>query len=180
MRKSAKQAGGGSGAKPGGTPTGAPGDSEGEGRVSAGGRTATATSAPVGVADAPEGDVEAELWPNVLARIRRQKPALAAFLNDAVASRGDGAVLELVVPNGSRFHKEQLKDRGNMRLMESAAVEVFGGRVRFAFTFGEALQERASSRRAETHVSEETAEDPVVRKVLDMFGGEIRGSSREE
>ena len=130
--------------------------------------------------DAEEGDVEPALWPDVLERIRRQKPALAAFLNDAVPSTGEGAVLELTVPNGSRFHREQLKDRGNMRLMEGAAGEVYGGRVRFAFTFGEAPQERTSSRRAEAQVSDETADDPVVRKVLDMFGGEIRGSRREE
>ena len=134
----------------------------------------------VAVGDAAEGDIEPALWPDVLERIRRQKPALAAFLNEAVPAAGEGAVLELAVPNGSRFHKEQLKDRGNMRLMESAAGEVFGGRVRFAFTFGEAPQERNSSRRGDVKISEETAEDPVVRKVLDMFGGEIRGSRREE
>ena len=141
---------------------------------------ATPTPVAVAVGDAPEGDVEPALWPDILERIRRQKPALAAFLNEAVPAAGEGAVLELAVPNGSRFHREQLRDRGNMRLMESAAGEVFGGRVRFAFTFGEAPQERTSSRRAEVHISEETAEDPVVRKVLDMFGGEIRGSRREE
>ncbi len=118
------------------------------------------------------------MW--ILRKIRNQKPALAAFLNDAVASMGEGAVLELAVPNGSRFHKEQLKDRGNMVVMERAAGEVFGGRVRLTFTFGEAPQERNSSHHAEAQVSEETAQDPVVRKVLDMFGGEIRGSRREE
>ena len=180
LRKSAIQADGGSGADPRGTSTRALDDSGAGGRGSEGGETAAATSAPAAVVDAPEGDVEPELWPDVLARIRCEKPALAAFLNDAVPSTGNGAVLELVVPNGSRFHKEQLKDRGNKAVMERAAVEVFGGRVRFAFTFGEAPRQRASSGRAETHISEETSHDPVVRKVLDMFGGEIRESSREE
>jgi hypothetical protein len=67
-----------------------------------------------------------------------------------------------------------------MRLMERAAGEIFGGKVKLAFTFGEAPQERASCRRGETQVSEEAEEDPVVKKVLDMFGGEVRGSRREE
>jgi hypothetical protein len=67
-----------------------------------------------------------------------------------------------------------------MVVMERAAGEVFGGRVRLAFTFGEAPQERASSHGVKTRVSEEAAQDPVVRKVLDMFGGEIRRSRREE
>jgi len=166
----------------GGRAAPAPGSS-GAGGGSPGGEPVTATSGPapaVALADAPDADVEPALWPEVLGRIRTEKPGLAAFLNDAVPSTGEGAVLELAVPNGSRFHREQLKDRGNMRLMERAAGEVFGGKVKLAFTFGEAPQERSSSQRVKTQVSEETAQDPVVRKVLDMFGGEIRGSRREE
>jgi DNA polymerase-3 subunit gamma/tau len=166
----------------GGTVTPASGSS-GAGGGSPAGEPVTATSGPapaVALGDARDANVEAALWPDVLGRIRSEKPGLAAFLNDAVASTGEGAVLELAVPNGSRFHREQLKDRGNMRLMERAAGEVFGGRVKLAFTFGEAPQERSSSQRVKTQVSEEAAQDPVVRKVLDMFGGEIRGSRREE
>ena len=139
-----------------------------------------ASAAATAVAEQPAGSVETSQWPDVLEKIRGQKPALAAFLNDAVPSCGDGAVLELEVPNGSRFHKDQLQDRGNMRLMERAAGEIFGGRVKLAFRFGEAPQDRGSSRRSECPVSEETAEDPVVKKVLDMFGGELRGARREE
>ncbi len=143
------------------------------------GETGAAASATA-VAEQPPGDVEPELWPDVLAQIRREKPALAAFLNDAVPSCCESSVLELTVPNGSRFHKDQLRDRGNMRLMERAAGEIFGGKVKLAFTFGEAPQERASGRRGEAPVSEAAAEDPIVKKVLDMFGGEVRGSRREE
>ncbi len=191
LSKSAGQTPGGGSTTPGGAAAPAPGGSGAEVRRADGGGSpgsgaVTATSGPapaaptVALADAPEADIEPALWPDVLGRIRSAKPALAAFLNDAVASTGEGAVLELAVPNGSRFHREQLKDRGNMRLMERAAGEIFGGRVKLAFTFGEAPQERSSSHRVEKQVSEETAQDPVVRKVLDMFGGEIRGSRREE
>ena len=190
MRKSARSATGGGDAKQIGSTERAmggsvAGDGGGSGiaPVAPGSTPERATvpaAPPVAVADAPDGDVEPALWPDVLGVIRSQKPALAAFLNDAVASTGEGAVLKLAVPNGSRFHKDQLKDRGNMRLMERAAGEVFGGRVRLTFTFGEAPQERSSSHHAEVQISEETAQDPVVRKVLDMFGGEIRGSRREE
>ncbi len=167
-------------AKPAGFAPGGVTSSSATVAVAEAGGGATSAAATVAVGDAPAGDVEPALWPDVLEEIRRQKPALAAFLNEAVPAAGEGAVLELAVPNGSRFHKDQLKDRGNMRLMERAAGEIFGGRVKFAFTFGDAPQERNSSRRGEVSISEETAEDPVVRKVLDMFGGEIRGARREE
>jgi hypothetical protein len=126
------------------------------------------------------GDVAPELWPEVLSRIRREKPALAAFLNEAVPEAAEGGTLTLSVPNGSRFHREQLAERGNMRLMERAAGDVFGGRVRLSFTFGDPPADRLSSRRADVTISDDTAGDPVVRKVLDIFGGEIKGARREE
>jgi DNA polymerase-3 subunit gamma/tau len=165
-----------------GSPRAARGSDAGPDRSVAVQTSAVRTTAPsaTAVAEPPAGTVEAERWPDVLEAIRRDKPALAAFLNDAVAEAGDGAILELSVPNGSRFHREQLKDRGNMKLMERAAGEVFGGRVKLAFSFGEAPQERGASRRGGPPVSEEAAEDPVVKKVLDMFGGEVRSSKREE
>ena len=80
--------------------------------------------------------VSAELWPQILERIRSEKPGLAASLRGTVATPAAGGELGLLVPNGSRFHRDQLLDRGNMKLMESAATVVFGRPVRLAFEFG--------------------------------------------
>ncbi|MBN2565955.1 MAG: DNA polymerase III subunit gamma/tau [Candidatus Eisenbacteria bacterium] len=123
--------------------------------------------------------VDASRWPEVMERIRGEKPALAAFLRDAVPCVAGDSRLEVSVPNGSRFHREQLRDRGNVVIMERMAGEVFGGKVSLSFSFGDAHQEQAASRGA-APVSREAAEDPVVKKVLDMFGGEIRATRREE
>jgi hypothetical protein len=124
-------------------------------------------------------DVDASRWGEVLERIRGEKPALAAFLCDAVPSRAGESALELSIPNGSRFHREQLRDRANLVIMERAADDVYGGRVSFSFAFGNAHREQAAAR-GSVRVSREASEDPVVRKVLDVFGGEIKGSHREE
>jgi len=183
LRKSARAQSAGGAVEPTAGGGGSSGAQAAEGTATAASASVVsqpASAAATAVAEQPAGSVEPSQWPDVLEKIRGQKPALAAFLNDAVPSCGDGAVLELKVPNGSRFHKDQLQDRGNMRLMERAAGEIFGGRVKLAFRFGEAPSDRGSSRRSECPVSKETADDPVVKKVLDMFGGELRGAHREE
>jgi DNA polymerase-3 subunit gamma/tau len=123
--------------------------------------------------------VDEARWAEVLERIRGEKPALAAFLSEAVPSVAGDSRLELSVPNGSRFHREQLRDRANLVIMERAAGEVYGGKVSLCFAFGNAHREQAVARGA-VQVSKEAAEDPVVRKVLDVFGGEITASRREE
>jgi len=66
-----------------------------------------------------------------------------------------------------------------MRLMESAAGRVFGGKVRLEFSFGHPRKDRGAAQQ-DANAIEEATEDPVVRKVLDMFGGEIRELKREE
>jgi DNA polymerase III subunit gamma/tau len=138
----------------------------------------TAVDAPP-AADSADAAVDTERWQEVLGRIRATKPALAAFLADAVPSSDGRAVLQLEVPNGSRFHREQLRDRANLKIMERAAGETFGGRVSLSFTFGDSHKRQAATRGGPA-VSAEATDDPLVRKVLDVFGGDIIDSRREE
>jgi DNA polymerase-3 subunit gamma/tau len=147
--------------------------------------TATAAGAP-----APVADVDVELWPDVLERIRTVKPALAAFLTEAVASTPCVGEVSLLVPNGSRFHREQLQDRGNMRLMERAACEVFGGSVRLGLIFGASpvRESQGAAAPASPSMSSQivgsapapAGDDPVVRKVLEIFDGEITSRDSKE
>jgi DNA polymerase-3 subunit gamma/tau len=156
-------------------------------------RPAAPESAP-GDADAgpAAGPIDSGRWPEVLELIRSRKPALAAFLADAQASHlGDGP-LSLSVPNGSHFHREQLKDRGNMKLMERAASTVYGGTVKLAFTFGAALAHESGGSGAPRTMRgggqpsaidgavRDASDDPTVRRVIEMFDGEITKRKREE
>jgi DNA polymerase-3 subunit gamma/tau len=156
----------------------APGKRDDSARGATAGGT-TGGSVAAGGDGVPVADVDAGRWPDVLARIRDSKPGLAASLADSSPGTAGRGKLEIEVPNGSRFHKEQLRDRGNMRLMESAAGEVFGGRVRLSFTFAEAAAERGGAPR-NGRPEGEGQDDPVVKRVVDMFGGQIVDSKREE
>jgi DNA polymerase-3 subunit gamma/tau len=168
---------GGGRSEPGGVPSGG-GPSSGAGKAEAAGGAPDGASLS-GVRSVPPSDDDAERWPQILARIRTERPALAAFLNDAVPASADGRTLGLLVPNGSSFHRDQLQDRGNMRLMERAASDVLGRDVRLTFKFGAPGRADARAAADSTGAPSEGAEaDPTVRKVLDMFGGEIRADRK--
>jgi DNA polymerase-3 subunit gamma/tau len=134
-----------------------------------------------GSARAPDGPpVSPDIWPRVLERIRSERPGLAASLSGAVPSPAGGGELGLLVPNGSRFHREQLLDRGNMTLMESAAGAVFGSPVRLTFEFGAPAGGGECVGAPPESATARPEADPMVRKVLDVFGGEVKGVRRKE
>jgi hypothetical protein len=96
--------------------------------------------------------------------------------------------LGLLVPNGSRFHRDQLLDRGNLTLMEGAATAVFGRPVRLSLEFGLESSDGAASAgdvggiraAAPADPDGRPEADPMVRKVLEVFDGDIRSVRRKE
>jgi len=138
-------------------------------------RDETTASPPAEPRDGPTGC--AERWSSVIERIRENKPALAAFLGDTVPSELGGGRVALHVPNGSSFHREQLQDRGNLKLMERAASDVLGCPVKLDLTFGASPRAEAAGQSSEATT---TLSDETVRRVLEVFEGEVRGRRREE
>lgn len=119
-------------------------------------------------------------WGLVVERVRSQKPALAAFLGDAVASAPSQGQLAVLIPNGSSFHRQQLQDRGNMAMLERAASEVYGQPLRLKLAFAQPAKESAAPPASGGRARAGETADPMVRKVLEMFDGEITGTRKEE
>ncbi len=119
-----------------------------------------------------------EMWPDVLAAIRREKPALAAFLNEADAAAFSMGELAVTVHNGSGFHRDQLEDRSNMRLMERMAGSVYGGPVRLKLRFAPTDSSTAGSsgerpRAVSPSEPRAGADDTMLNKVIEIFDGNI-------
>ena len=144
--------------------------------------TATESPAKTGASVHYLGGVE--LWPDVLEGIRGAKPAIGAFLCEAVPHEFADGALHLRVPNGSGFHRDQLGDRGNLAIMEREAASVYGGRVRLTFEFVAASE--APAREEQTaerpgagepargdRQSESAGDGDVLERVLEMFDGEV-------
>lgn len=119
-------------------------------------------------------------WLRAVAAIRAVKPGLAASLQETVASPASGGRVLLTVPNGSPFHQQQLRDRANMAIMERAASEAFGGAVRLDLEFTERSRKTATPPGANATNGAGELEDPMIRKVVEMFDGEITETRREE
>ncbi|MBD3349230.1 MAG: hypothetical protein GF400_08570 [Candidatus Eisenbacteria bacterium] len=131
----------------------------------------------------------------MLEEIRERRPSLAASLADAVPTApGDGS-LGLTVPNGTHFHRDQLMDRANMSIMETAASAVFGDGVRVCLEFSVSEKEgraeageRDAERRSAAAGTPERGRagdktdrgDPMVRRVVEMFDGRITNRSSED
>ena len=164
----APSSGGPRGKKGGGKQSNAPGSDAGSRNEA---RTAEA---------APVADGQAAVhWGNVLGRIRQEKPGLAASLIEAIPTGLSDDRMSLLVPNGSMFHRDQLLDRGNMALMERAASAVFGRSVRLDLTFGP-TQAPARQQEPRAEAAVDGIEDPMIRKVVGMFDGQIVDRKREE
>jgi DNA polymerase-3 subunit gamma/tau len=154
----------------GGAASAAPSHQEPRGGTAAGGQKAGAPPAEGGGAE----------WSIVVERVRAQKPALAAFLGDAVVAAPSQGELQVLIPNGSSFHRQQLQDRGNMTLLERAACDVYGQALKLRLAFGQPLREQAGPEGPGRRNRAGDSADPMVRKVLEMFDGEITGTRKEE
>ncbi len=130
--------------------------------------------------EASSTEASPDRWPEVLERIKQERPSLAASLADAVPWTDGPGRLGLRVPNGTAFHMDQLRDRANMSIMESAASSVFGGSVSVRLEFARAEPSEAGDGAAVRTGRSDTDADPMVRKVVEMFDGRITGKSREE
>ncbi|MBM3306919.1 MAG: DNA polymerase III subunit gamma/tau [Candidatus Eisenbacteria bacterium] len=169
-------ASGGSGHAGGATPPGGTPASGDAGAGSAGpsqgrGGTAAAAGRPA---------ARGEQWALVVERVKARKPALGAFLTEAVASPLTDGRLGVLIPNGSNFHRQQLQDRANMTLLEQAAGDVYGKPVKLSLTFAEAARAVPAPAAAPQRREAGDGEDPMVRKVLEMFDGEITDTRAEE
>jgi len=161
------------------------------GRSTAPGAVSSGSASARGAADYRGG---VELWPDVLLGIRGAKPAIGAFLCEAVPQEFSGGTLLLSVPNGSRFHRDQLGDRGNMTVMEQEAASVYGAPVRFEFEFvtavaSPAVETQPTGRAMEAGAGPSSPGDPgsagagsaaagrtdgdVLDRVIEMFDGEV-------
>jgi DNA polymerase-3 subunit gamma/tau len=119
-------------------------------------------------------------WGLVVERVKAQKPALAAFLADAAATVPSQGELQVLIANGSSFHRQQLQDRGNMALLERAACDVYGQPLKVKLAFGQPPKGGAGSPGSGGRSRDAESADPMVRRVLEIFDGEITGTRKEE
>ena len=112
-------------------------------------------------------------WDQLLAEVKRRKPAIAGVLLQAASEIIDGKI-QLTYDEGS-FYVARARDLDFQTYVESLAQELFSrsfrleictrGRVAGTESISTATQDRARER--------EALQNPVVQKALSMFGAKV-------
>jgi hypothetical protein len=138
-------------------------------------------------------------WGQVLEETRKQKPGLAACLEEARPLEMQGHILTIEFPMTAKFQKSTMERTENVKIAETVASRIFGAKVSLRSVFGNAsgaenslLQEEGLEiEEAEVEMingqgmigataSKKTVEnDPIVDKVLSIFDGEIITDKKE-
>ncbi len=133
-------------------------------------------------------------WHTVLEEVRKKKPGLAASMEQARVKDLTGIMLTLEFNQQDKFQKQTIERTENIKIIETIARQVFQKPIKIATITGTANtmpielageEEIALAEEVEETVvnginiqppATETTPaegDPVVRRVLDIFGGEI-------
>jgi DNA polymerase-3 subunit gamma/tau len=115
-------------------------------------------SAPPSVALMSACELDAG-WREVVKRVTEQKTYLGSFLAVASPVEAKGGMLALGFPEECGFHRDQVSENANRRLVQTAMQDVFGEFLQLKCTtlkgavrpLSEGTEERASTREAEVH-----------------------------
>ncbi len=123
----------------------------------------------------PEDADPAALWDDTVASIKKKRMSIGAFL---IGSRADGldgeGRLRVIVDAEHSFFKSNLEDADNRRFIEGVMREVFGRPLKYDIVVGGAAGEEPPQPKPKARSAFEIAEtDPGVRRVLELFDGEI-------
>lgn len=117
-----------------------------------------------------------DAWGEVIREIKKDSAVTGAFLmeGEPIALKND--LLTIGFNEDFKFHKEQIEEKENKELIQKALNKVFGKEFTIECRLTNTPREKPEAvAQKETVMSEEEfiEEEPVVKEVLDIFGGEI-------
>jgi DNA polymerase-3 subunit gamma/tau len=147
-------------------------------------RIGMAVAAVEETSDAPPPPLETggpgARWPQILERVRGLRTNLAAFLREARPVSLEGSELTVAFPAAFKFHKNQVEDAANRRLVEESASSVLGRPVTLHFIVqgppSEGVPAAASGAAPPRPVSrgvEASVADPGVRRAVRVLEGRV-------
>lgn len=109
------------------------------------------------------------LWPQVMERLRARNGVVAALVETAEPSLAAAGELHLAFTFG--FHQQRVNDLRNRRVIEETLAEVLGDSLRVRCVLRQ-TEERVPTSEADLSAELERliAEDPVVRRAVDLWG----------
>jgi hypothetical protein len=115
-------------------------------------------------------------WSNILKNIKvKCPPTLHAVLKEAYVISIDDSAITLDVDPKFKWHREQLTDPSNLKLLETNILEAMGKPMKFL------IQSNNTSKASEdkeipvsqSEMRQDALQDETVKKVLEIFNGRI-------
>jgi hypothetical protein len=112
-----------------------------------------------------------EVWESVLEKIKAEKPLLWSILSQGDPGPVEGETFTFRIDPANGFHLEQLREPAHVEMIEARISEVIGQALHFKVRHeaGAGVAEAGNNSRPKV------AEDPFVKKVLELLDGEIVG-----
>ena len=129
------------------------------------------------VASEPSDSIQVEItiddirkkWNSLLGAVRREKIALASFLQDGVAKEVDGQIVHIAFDAKTGFHKDHVQK--NAAIIENELKKIFGVTLKIqtlAVDFEEAGIQKTTQSPEEVFENMKNKE-PVLKKIIELF-----------
>ena len=144
---------------------------------------AAVAPAPVSATATSTRGKKPETYKELAAAVLAVKPILGAALENVACEKLTEHELSVRVPPGNEVFGEMLRDKANVTALLEILEQIFGQRVAFEVVAGAPAtaapktiaDERRQERQSEvSELKSAGAAHPAVKKVLEVFGGEIR------
>ena len=134
-------------------------------------------SSPRKTGDISFSQIQAK-WDKILEKVKKNKTSLWSCLveGELCSLEGDSIVLEF--HNGRKFHKQQVEKKENSKLIGDIISETFGFPIKIKTMMDEAKSspfkhQLAENRRSDKSDIDKTVQEPNIKEILDVLGGEL-------
>jgi len=103
-------------------------------------------------------------WQNLIERLKFVKISVATYLNEGNPEKLAGSALTISFAKDSSLHKESLERKENKAIIEKAIAELLNCQLRINF-----ILSKEDAKKQE----EQDENNPMIKSVLDAFGGKI-------
>ena len=126
-------------------------------------------------APTPKSEPSAESWTNVVQEVKAKSVLAGTLLGEGKVLRTSKQEIEFELPaKFTKFHVDQLESAKNKSIIEEIITQVYGRRCTLKCRLESRGSGEGTPQKGPAPQKDLTA-DPMVKKVLDVFGGKIVG-----
>jgi DNA polymerase-3 subunit gamma/tau len=127
-----------------------------------------------GSVPAPAGLAESSMdnWPQILERIARSHPSLAANLSKCKIKHYSGKTIDIEVP-GNGFTLNMIQREKNMAVLSRTVEEISGRRHEIQFSSSSTMEDKTRKKKTAKRLKQKALSHPLVADAIEIFDGKL-------